>query len=106
MPDALNQIFLNDFHLYHGAKFSPFAGYSMPINYPQGIIKEHLHTRKSVSVFDISHMGQILIPSSEDNCKELENFIPLDLNNLKLHNSLYSFILNEKGGIIDDLLIS
>jgi len=106
LPDSLNQIFLNDFHLSHGAKFSPFAGYSMPINYSQGIIKEHLHTRKSVSVFDISHMGQILIPSSEDNCKELENFIPLDLNNLKLHNSLYSFILNEKGGIIDDLIIS
>ena len=78
----------------------------MPINYSQGIIKEHLHTRKSVSVFDISHMGQILIPSSVDNCKELEKFIPLDLNNLKLHHSLYSFILNEKGGIIDDLIIS
>ena len=106
MPDSLNQIFLNDFHVYYGAKFAPFAGYSMPINYPQGIIKEHLHTRKSVSVFDVSHMGQILIPSSEDNCKELEKFIPLDLNNLKLHNSLYSFILNDKGGIIDDLIIS
>ena len=75
-----------------GAKFSPFAGYSMPINYSQGIIKEHLHTRKFVSVFDISHMGQILIPSSQDNSKKLEKFIPLDLNNLKLHNSLYSFI--------------
>ena len=106
LPDSLNQIFLNDFHLSNGAKFSPFAGYSMPINYSQGIIKEHLHTRKSVSVFDISHMGQILIPSSEDNCKELEKFIPLDLNNLKLHNSLYSFILNDKGGIIDDIIIS
>ena len=106
MPDSLNQIFLNDFHSSSGAKFAPFAGYSMPINYSQGIIKEHLHTRKSVSVFDVSHMGQILIPSSEDNCKELEKFIPLDLNNLKLHNSLYSFILNDKGGIIDDLIIS
>ena len=94
MPDSLNQIFLNDFHLSYGAKFAPFAGYSMPINYSQGIIKEHLHTRKSVSLFDVSHMGQILIPSSEDNCKELEKFIPLDLNDLKLHNSLYSFILN------------
>ena len=106
MPNLLNQIFLNDFHFSYGAKFAPFAGYSMPINYSQGIIKEHLHTRKSVSVFDVSHMGQILIPFSEDNCKELEKFIPLDLNNLKLHNSLYSFILNDKGGIIDDLIIS
>ena len=98
MPNPLKHIFLNDFHLSHGAKFSPFAGYSMPINYSQGIIKEHLHTRKSVSLFDVSHMGQILIPSSEDNCKELEKFIPLDLNNLKLHNFFhsYSFLLNMK----------
>ena len=54
----------------------------MPINYSQGIIKEHLHTRKSVSVFDISHMGQILIPSSEDNCKELENFIETKVSSI------------------------
>ena len=106
MPDSLNQIFLNDFHMSYGAKFAPFAGYSMPINYSQGIIKEHLHTRKSVSIFDISHMGQILIPCSEDNCKELEKFIPVDLNSLKFCNSLYSFILNDKGGIIDDIIIS
>ena len=65
MPDSLKKIFLNDYHASNGAKFSPFAGYSMPINYSKGIIKEHLHTRKSVSVFDVSHMGQILIPSSQ-----------------------------------------
>ena len=106
MPDSLNKIFLNDYHVSHGAKFSPFAGYSMPINYSEGIIKEHLHTRKSVGVFDVSHMGQILIPSSEENCKELEKIIPLDLSNLKLNNSFYSFILNDRGGIIDDIIIS
>ena len=106
MPDSLNQIFLNDFHFSYGAKFAPFSGYSMPINYSEGIIKEHLHTRKSVGVFDVSHMGQILIPSSEGNCKELEKIIPLDLSNLKLNNSFYSFILNDRGGIIDDIIIS
>jgi len=106
LPKLLNQIFLNDYHLSHGAKFVPFAEYSMPINYSEGIIKEHLHTRKSVSVFDISHMGQILIPSTDDNCKELEKFIPLDLKNFKLNHSFYSFILNDKGGIIDDIIIS
>ena len=62
MPSSLKNIFLNDYHATHGAKFAPFAGYSMPINYSEGIIKEHLHTRKSVSIFDVSHMGQILIP--------------------------------------------
>ena len=93
MPDSLKQIYLNDYHLKLGAKFSPFAGYFMPINYSEGIIKEHLHTRKLVSIFDISHMGQILILSSENNCKELEKIIPLDINNLKLNNSFYSFIL-------------
>ena len=70
MPDSLNQVFLNDFHFSYGAKFTSFAGYSMPINYSQGIIKEHLHTRNSVSVFDISHMGQICLlytsPSPRD----------------------------------------
>jgi len=106
LPDSLNKIFLNDYHEKQGAKFLPFAGYSMPINYSEGIIKEHLHTRKSVGVFDVSHMGQILILSSEENCKELEKIIPLDLTNLIINNSFYSFILNDKGGIIDDIIIS
>ena len=79
MPNLLNRIFLNDFHLSYGAKFSPFAGYSMPINYSQGIIKEHLHTRKNVSIFDVSHMGQILIPCSEGNCKESVSYTHLTL---------------------------
>ena len=65
MPDSLKQIFLNDYHASHGAKFVPYAGYSMPINYSEGIIKEHLHTRKLVSIFDISHMGQILIKNTK-----------------------------------------
>ena len=103
MPDSLNQIFLNDFHFSYGAKFSPFAGYSMPINYSQGIIKEHLHTRKSVSVFDVSHMGQILIPSSEDNCNKLAaNLTGLGLLSMNsalckgINFSLISFALTNK----------
>ena len=106
LPNSLNKIFLNDFHEINGAKFGSFAGYSMPINYSNGIIKEHLHTRKLIGVFDVSHMGQILIPSSMDNSKELEKIIPLDIINLKINNSFYSFILNDRGGIIDDLIIS
>ena len=106
MHDSLKKIFLNDYHRSHGAKFIPFAGYSMPINYSTGIIKEHLHTRKSVGVFDVSHMGQILIQNTEFNCTKLEKIIPLNLDKLKINTSSYSFILNQEGGIIDDIIIS
>ena len=106
MSDSLKKIFLNGYHRSHGARFAPFAGYSMPINYSIGIIKEHLHIRKSVGVFDVSHMGQILILNTEFNCTKLEKIIPLDLDNLKLNNSSYSFILNQQGGIIDDIIVS
>ena len=106
LPDYLKKIFLNDYHRSHGAKFVPFAGYSMPINYSTGIIKEHLHTRKSVGVFDVSHMGQILIQNTEFNCTKLEKIIPLNLDKLKINTSSYSFILNQEGGIIDDIIIS
>ena len=106
MPDSLKKIFLNDYHRSHGGKFAPFAGYSMPINYSTGIIKEHLHTRKSVGVFDVSHMGQILIQNTEFNCTKLEKIIPLNLDQLKINTSSYSFILNQEGGIIDDVIIS
>ena len=78
----------------------------MPINYQEGIIKEHNHVRKSVGVFDVSHMGQIIIKISDHNTFNLERIIPLNLRNLKLNKSYYSFILNKNGGIIDDIIIS
>ena len=106
MPDSLKKIFLNDYHRSHCAMFAPFAGYSMPINYSTGIIKEHLHTRRLVGVFDVSHMGQILIQNTEFNCTKLEKIIPLNLDKLKINTSSYSFILNQEGGIIDDIIIS
>ena len=102
----IKKLFLNDLHLNYGAKFAPFSGYHMPINYKDGIIKEHLHTRKYVSLFDVSHMGQILIPFNDINNKNLEKIIPLDLYNFKNNKSSYSFILNQTGGIIDDIIIS
>ena len=83
MSNSLNQIFLNDFHESIGAKFIPFSGYSMPINYSTGIINENLHTRKSVGLFDVSHMGQILINDSFENRNYLKKIIPLDFDNLK-----------------------
>ena len=78
----------------------------MPINYKDGIIKEHLHTRSSAGLFDISHMGQILIPFKEYNINKIYEMIPLDFKNLINNKSYYSFILNKNGGIIDDIILS
>ena len=101
----LKKIFLNEFHQKNFAKFVSFAGYSMPINYKDGIIKEHLHTRSSAGLFDISHMGQILIPFKEYNINKIYEMIPLDFKNLINNKSYYSFILNKNGGIIDDIIL-
>ena len=106
MSTELKKIFLNDYHIDNNAKFVPFAGYSMPINYNEGIIKEHLQVRHLAGLFDVSHMGQILIPISEANILNLEKYIPLNLKNIKINKSYYSFILNEKGGVIDDIIFS
>ena len=103
---ALKNIFLKEFHRENGAKFVPFAGYEMPINYKKGIINEHLHVRKKVGIFDVSHMGQILIPANDINLSVLETYIPLDLKKIPLNKCHYSFILNQKGGIVDDLMLS
>ena len=103
---ALKNIFLNEFHRENGAKFVPFAGYEMPINYKKGIINEHLHVREKTGIFDVSHMGQILIPTNEKNISSLETYIPLNLKKILSKKFHYSFMLNEKGGIIDDILIS
>jgi len=106
LSEELKHVYLNSFHKINKAKFVPFAGYSMPINYEQGILKEHFHVRNSVGVFDVSHMGQIIINSSEKNILSLEKYIPLNLTNLILNKSYYSYLLNREGGFIDDLIIS
>ena len=106
MSTNLKKLFLNKFHEKNGAKFVPFAGYSMPINYPDGIIKEHLHTRQYASLFDVSHMGQIIIEINSENINELKKIIPLDFKNIKINKCYYSFILNQNGGIVDDIILS
>ena len=97
---------LNDFHKYNGAKMVPFAGYNMPINYKNGIINEHKIVRSNCGIFDVSHMGQILIPNNKSNINNLKKYIPLNLDELQSNKSYYSFLLNNKGGIIDDLILS
>ena len=97
---------LYNYHKTLGAKFVPFAGYEMPIQYKEGIVKEHISTRSHAGFFDVSHMGQFFLEGDNTLIEALEKIIPADLNNLKINHSKYSFLLNEEGGIIDDLIIT
>ena len=97
---------LYDYHKSLGAKFVPFAGYEMPVQYSSGIVDEHKLTRSSAGMFDVSHMGQLSIEGDEDLANELEKIIPIDLKKIKLNQSKYSFLTNEEGGIHDDLIVT
>ena len=97
---------LKKFHESNGAKMISFAGFNMPINYNSGIINEHKNVRNHSGIFDISHMGQLLIDNKVSYSKKLEKYIPLNLKNLKKNKSNYTFLINKNGGIIDDILIS
>ena len=97
---------LYEYHKSLGAKFVPFAGYQMPVQYSSGIVEEHKITRSEAGLFDVSHMGQLLIEGNEDLSVELEKIIPTDLKNIKLNQSKYSFLTNENGGIYDDLIVT
>ena len=97
---------LYNYHKSLGAKFVPFAGYEMPVQYSSGIVEEHKITRSDAGLFDVSHMGQLLIEGNESLSEELEKIIPADLKKIKLNQSKYSFLTNERGGIHDDLIIT
>ena len=97
---------LYKYHKSLGAKFVPFAGYEMPVQYTSGIVDEHKLTRSSAGMFDVSHMGQLSIEGNEDLVIALEKIIPIDLKKIKLNQSKYSFLTNEKGGIYDDLIVT
>ena len=97
---------LYNYHKSLGAKFVPFAGYEMPVQYSSGIVDEHKITRSNVGMFDVSHMGQLSIEGNEELGSELEKIIPIDLKKIKLNQSKYSFLTNEKGGICDDLIVT
>ena len=97
---------LYNLHLKHGAKFVPFAGYQMPIQYSKGIIEEHKSTRENAGIFDVSHMGQLFIKGDDSLTKDLEKIFPAELSKAKLNQSKYSFLMNEEAGIYDDLIIT
>ena len=87
---------------------APFAGYDMPIHYPAGVLAEHLHTRKAAGLFDVSHMGQALIEGADHAAVAafLESLCPADLLNLAPGRQRYTQLLNENGGIVDDLMVT
>jgi aminomethyltransferase len=101
---------LYDLHVRLGARMVPFAGYEMPLQYPSGIIKEHLHTRAAAGLFDVSHMGQTrLNPRSgrvEDAAHALEALLPGDIVALPTGRQRYTMFTNVAGGIVDDLMVS
>lgn len=96
---------LYDLHVELGGKMVPFAGYDMPVQYPDGIMKEHLQTRDAAGLFDVSHMGQVVI-KGENPAKSIEKLLPGDIQGLEAGQMRYSFLTNDQGGIMDDLIVT
>ncbi|MYM64781.1 glycine cleavage system aminomethyltransferase GcvT [Pseudomaricurvus sp. HS19] len=96
---------LHAMHLAAGAKMVPFAGYDMPVQYPDGIKTEHLHTRDAAGLFDVSHMGQAVLSGPQVRA-DLEKLLPLDLDLLQPGQQVYTFLPNADGGIVDDLIVT
>jgi len=101
--DTLLKTPLNDLHVSLGARMVPFAGYSMPVQYPSGLMAEHLHTRSGAGLFDVSHMGQLRLVGP-DAAAAFETLIPVDVVDLPMGKQRYGLLLNDEGGIIDDLM--
>jgi aminomethyltransferase len=109
MADLKRTVFY-DLHLELGAKIVPFAGYEMPVQYPMGVLKEHLHTRSDAGLFDVSHMGQVILkPKSgryEDAALAFERLMPVDVAGLAKGRQRYGMFTNDEGGILDDLMFA
>lgn len=95
---------LASWHIAHGAKMAPFAGWNMPIQYPGGIIAEHLHTREKAGLFDICHMGEFIV-EGPDAAESLSRAVTHNIATLKPGRCRYGFLLNDAGGVIDDLIV-
>ncbi len=108
-PEAsLQRTPLYELHVALGARMVPFAGYAMPVQYPPGILKEHLHTREKAGLFDVSHMGQAFLvgPDHATTAAALEALVPADILDLKPGQQRYTQLLSDDGGIIDDLMVT
>ncbi|WP_210497257.1 glycine cleavage system aminomethyltransferase GcvT [Microvirga antarctica] len=101
---------LHEAHVALGARMVPFAGYDMPVQYPTGILTEHSWTREHAGLFDVSHMGQAVLKAADGShetvARALESLIPADIVNLKPGQQRYSQLLDDTGGILDDLMVS
>ncbi|MFW2543216.1 glycine cleavage system aminomethyltransferase GcvT [Primorskyibacter sp. 2E107] len=103
--DDLKKTVLFDLHLELGAKMVPFAGYEMPVQYPMGVLKEHQHCRAQAGLFDVSHMGQVVL-RGDGAAAALESLVPVDVIGLGEGRQRYGFFTNDSGGIEDDLMIA
>ncbi len=95
---------LHALHVELGARMVCFANYLLPVQYPQGLVAEHRHTREHVSLFDVSHMGQIRV-SGTNAAAALEQVLPINVIDLPLNRQRYALLLAEDGGILDDLMV-
>ena len=106
----LKQTVLHERHVESGAKMVPFAGYNMPVQYPLGVLKEHNWTREKAGLFDVSHMGIAYLRAQdgkhETAAAALESLVPADILNLKPGRQRYTQLINDNGGIIDDLMVA
>ena len=104
----LHQTPLYDLHLELGGKMVPFAGYSMPVQYPMGVMKEHLHTRSDAGLFDVSHMGQVILSGASWDAvaTAFERLVPMDVLGLADGRQRYGLFTNDAGGIEDDLMFA
>jgi len=107
-PGPLQKTPLHPLHAELGGRLVPFAGYEMPVQYPTGIVAEHQHTRNAAGLFDVSHMGQIRLTAKtgENAAAVLETLVPGDIQGLVPGRMRYTQFTNEKGGILDDLMVA
>ena len=101
---------LFDLHVSLGGKMVPFAGYDMPVQYPMGVMKEHNHTREQSGLFDVSHMGQVILRAKSGDTRDaalaLETLVPMSIAGVAENRQRYAFFTNEQGGILDDLMVA
>jgi aminomethyltransferase len=108
--EALKHTPLHALHMELRARMVPFAGYDMPVQYPPGVLKEHLRTRAGAGLFDVSHMGQIVMRAKSgdvrDAARAIERLVPVDILDLAPGRLRYAFFTNAHGGILDDLMVA
>ena len=109
LAEDLLYLGLNDLHVALGGKMVPFAGYSMPVQFPTGVMKEHLHTRAAAGLFDVSHMGQVILRprgTYEETALAFEALMPVDVLGVAEGRQRYGLFTNDQGGILDDLMFA